>query len=232
LRLLLGLHIWSFRAPDKPIATTPPTPPPERLPPKNLFDLPVADQFAIPLPSETPRWGDKPFIGNVILTHFAQPTPDPAKRPLVMFHGYSASGTTFAHPSVKENFASYFWKQGWDVWIADLRTSAGQKESAEQPWSFEQIGRVDVPAVIRHVLDATSAAKVDVIAHCMGTVVFSMAVLDEPPAATNNVRDKVGRAAFTQVGPLVVFSPANIFRAYVLRYFLDFLPDKYSFNPP
>ena len=29
----------------------------------------------------------------------------------------------------------------------------------------------------------------------------------------------------------MVFSPANIFRAYAMRYFIDFLPDSYSFNP-
>jgi hypothetical protein len=59
----------------------------------------------------------------------------------------------------------------------------------------------------------------------MGTVVFSIAVLE------GKVKGLVDRAAFTQVGPLVVFSPANIFRAYAMRYLIDFLPDNYSFNP-
>jgi hypothetical protein len=149
-----------------------------------------------------------------------------------MSHGYSASGTTFAHHAVPDNFASYFCSRGWDVWIADLRTSSGQPLSAKQPWSFEQIGRTDVPAVINDVLAKTGAAKVDVVAHCMGTVVFSMAVLDPYPTAANNVRTQVERAAFTQVGPLVVFSPANVFRAYALRYFIDFLPEDYQFVPP
>jgi cholesterol oxidase len=89
-----------------------------------------------------------------------------------------------------------------------------------------------VPAVFNKVTALTGKPKVDVVAHCMGTVVFSMAVLDPNPTAENKVRDQVERAAFTQVGPLVVFSPANRFRGYVLRYFVDFLPDNYSFNPP
>ena len=60
----------------------------------------------------------------------------------------------------------------------------------------------------------------------MGTVVFSIAVLG------GHVDHRlVDRAAFTQVGPLVVFTPANIFRAYAMRYLIDFLPDSYSFNP-
>jgi cholesterol oxidase len=228
LRLLLGLHIWSFRAPDKN-----PAPPPWDGLPSRTPDLPVPQRFDIALDPETPDGNEDgpPFAGKVVMTRFAQPGPTPGKRPLVMLHGYSASGTTFAHHAVPNNFASYFWNKGWDVWIADLRTSSGQAASAKQPWSFEQIGRVDVPAVINRVLDETAAAKCDVIAHCMGTVVFSMAVLDPNPTAANNVSNQVERAAFTQVGPLVVFSPANVFRAYVLRYFLDFLPDNYQFVP-
>ncbi len=55
------------------------------------------------------------------------------------------------------------------------------------------------------------------IAHCMGTVVFSIAALG------GHLKESiVDRVAFTQVGPLVVFSPANVFRAYAVRYLIDF----------
>ena len=74
----------------------------------------------------------------MLLTRY--PNPDTTKRPLVMFHGYSAGGTTFAHHAVNPNFASHFWKTGRDVWIADLRTSSGQPTTAKKPWSFDQIG--------------------------------------------------------------------------------------------
>ena len=143
-----------------------------------------------------------------------------------MFHGYSAGGTTFAHHAVNPNFASHFWKTGRDVWIADLRTSSGQPTTAKEPWSFDQIGSADVPAVLRAAAAELIDGKVDVIAHCMGTVVFSIAVLG---GHVDHLL--IDRVAFTQVGPLVVFSPANIFRAYAMRYLIDFLPDSYSFNP-
>lgn len=223
-RLLLGLHIWSFRAPDQD--RRPRDAIVNRLPPSTL-KLPGgasinAELHRVALPPERPDGGGNDIPGEVRLTRYRN--PNSKKRPLVMFHGYSASGTTFAHHAVNPNFASHFWSTGRDVWIADLRTSAGQP-TATEAWSFDQIGNVDVPAALRTVAATSPDGTVDVIAHCMGTVVFSIAVLNGHAAGL------VNRAAFTQVGPLVVFAPANIFRAYVVRYLIDFLPDRYSFNP-
>jgi cholesterol oxidase len=224
-RLLLGLHIWSFRAPDKDI--DPANDILNLLPPLNLRlsdgNSVAAEIHDIKITADRPAGGGEAVPGIVRLTRY--PNFTTTKRPVVMFHGYSAGGTTFAHHAVNPNLASHLWESGRDVWIADLRTSSGHPETATKAWSFDQIGLVDVPEVLRVVSHETNASKVDVVAHCMGTVVFSIAVLG------GNVGDLVDRAAFTQVGPLVVFSPANVFRAYVMRYLIDFLPDSYSFNP-
>ena len=239
VRLLLGLHIWSFRAPDKD--TDPANDVLNLLPPLSL-QIPgggsvAAEIHRISIPEEAPEGGGVPVPGEVRLTRY--PNPGTTKRPVVMFHGYSAGGTTFAHHAVNPNFASHFWKTGRDVWIADLRTSSGQPATATKAWSFDQIGAMDVPEVLKAVALKSIDGQVDVIAHCMGTVVFSIAVLsglaNKPVVRVDDPVDPVdslvNRAAFTQVGPLVVFSPANIFRAYALRYLIDFLPDSYSFNP-
>lgn len=225
-RLLLGLHIWSFRAPDKD--TDPANDVLNLLPPlalrlSNGRSIP-ADIHHIPIPAKEPEGGGVAVPGEVRLTRY--PNPGTTKRPVVMLHGYSAGGTTFAHHAVNPNLASYLWETGRDVWIADLRTSSGYPTTATKAWSFDQIGMVDVPEVLRTVSRERNGSKVDVVAHCMGTVVFSIAVL-----GNNNVETLVDRAAFTQVGPLVVFTPANIFRAYAMRYLINFLPDSYSFNP-
>ncbi len=78
---------------------------------------------------EKPDYGGDAVKGKVLLTRYPNRA---AKRPVVMLHGYSAGGTTFAHHAVNPNFASYFWKDGRDVWIADLRTSSGQPETADK----------------------------------------------------------------------------------------------------
>lgn len=223
-RLLLGLHLWSFRAPDQDKRPRPATV--NRLPPTTL-KLPggasiTAELHRIALAPERPDGGGSDVAGEVRLTRYRY--PNSKKRPLIMLHGHSASGTTFAHHAVNPNFASHFWCTGRDIWIADLRTSAGQP-TATEAWSFDQIGNVDVPAALKAVAATSPDGTVDVIAHCMGAVVFSIAVLN------GHATGLVHRAAFTQVGPLVVFAPANIFRAYLTRYLIDFLPGSYSFNP-
>ncbi|MGE6784271.1 alpha/beta fold hydrolase [Ensifer adhaerens] len=223
LRLLLGMHIWSFRAPDK-----------DKDPANDVVDFRPPAQLKVPggtvaaqrqtlvVGTTKPQLGGPPVLGKILLTRY--PYPGTTKRPLVMIHGYSAGGTTFAHHAVDPNFASHFWKTGRDVWIADLRTSPAHP-TASAAWSFDEIGKEDVPLVLKTISTQTGAPKLDVIAHCMGTMVFSIAALE------GKITDLVDRVAFTQVGPLVVFTPANIFRAYVVRYLLGFLPDSYSFNP-
>lgn len=219
VRLVLGLHIWTFRHPDAPTTDRVAY----RLPDRPLPGLPASERHDVKIGWRTPAGGDTPHYVTVRLTRY--PRVGSSKPPVLMLHGYSASGTTFAHPQVYPNFATHFWNAGYDVWIADLRTSSGMPH-AEKAWSFEQVGEEDVPAAVDEVFRETGR-QLDVIAHCMGTVVFSMGMLQPGSAMLGKIR----RVAFTQVGPLVVLSPANIFRGYVLRYLIDFLPDSYSFSP-
>ncbi|MFA3918912.1 alpha/beta fold hydrolase [Ruegeria hyattellae] len=231
LRLLLGIHIWSFRAPDtnddgKVIKFAPP----DKL---RLSDGTTvnADAFCDggQIGAEVPDLDKSlgPIEGKVRITRY--PNPNATRPPVVMFHGYSAGGTTFAHHAVNPNFASHLWESGREVLIADLRTSPYFRETtATVPWSFDQIAANDVHYVINKAIEATGAQQVDVVAHCMGTVVCSMAILD---SASNELFKKIRRVAFTQVGPLVVFSPVNILRGYIMKYLVGLLPDNYQFRP-
>jgi hypothetical protein len=64
----------------------------------------------------------------------------------------------------------------------------------------------------------------------MGSVMFSMALLARPGSgdAYFNEREalpaRIGRVVLSQIGPVVVFTPANIFRAYMMSYLRAFLP--------
>jgi len=225
LRLVLGIHIWSFRQPDTWTETGNDT---KILPETNLPGMPgvaVPVTVAPLVPDFAPK-GTPAKTATVLLTHY-KPTSVTHPRPVVMFHGYSAGGTTFSHHAVNKSFARYLYDMGYDVWVADLRTSSGHPLSAKMGWSFDQVGEHDVPAIIDKILTSTpGSTQVDVVAHCMGAIVFGMAALG------GKIDGKVNRAAFTQVAPLVVFSPANKIRAYILRYLVEFLPENYSFNPP
>ena len=222
LRLLLNIHVWSFRRPDAPK-------------PRKLQLLPGDIEGR--LPKCTP-YDDIPVEnrrdGSQICIRLARYRPDNARgRPVLMIHGYSASGTTFAHHAVRPNMAEYFCQKGREVWIVDLRTSSGMP-TATHPWTFEEAALVDIPAAVEIVCKESGAGSVDVFAHCMGAAMFSMAVLGRPmsnldlvfPEAQAKLPGRVNRVVLSQIAPVVVMSPANIFRGYAMRYLRHFLPLK------
>ncbi|WP_149762947.1 alpha/beta fold hydrolase [Neomesorhizobium albiziae] len=244
LRVLLEVHSLSFRKPDAPADREP-----QRLPgalpgigSPQIDWLTVDGSVAFPVRIRLARYdgsGRKPGC-NI------------PQRPVLLIHGYSASGTTFAHPAVPGNLVETLYNAGRDVWVLDLRTSAGLP-TATGDWPFEVMAEKDIPIAIDRVLETTNAGRVDVVAHCMGAAMFSMAMLgvDEPdtelqqvpkvlaqgklqkrfPFAENMPR-KIGRVVFSQVGPAMLMSPSNILAAYLMRYVRFFLSlEKYEFSP-
>ncbi len=218
LRLLLWIHIWTFRRPD-PAAPREPQRLPgivPGLPPPEIIEL-TTDYLANGLPV------------RVRLTRYRGTTT--RCRAVVLIHGYSASGNTFAHHAVNPNLAQYLWNHGRDVWILDLRTSSGMP-TARLPWAFEDAALMDIPAALARIHDECAGhadGKLDVVAHCMGSAMFSMAALAPPESGDRFFREReelpqwIGNVVLSQVGPVVRFSPANVFRAYAMRYFRQFV---------
>ncbi|MEO8677042.1 MAG: hypothetical protein ABI569_15820, partial [Casimicrobiaceae bacterium] len=124
--------------------------------------------------------------------------------------------------------------------ILDMRTSCGMP-TARMPWKFEDAALADIPKAIDyiwHIVDAERAIQnpasdpltIDVLAHCMGSVMFSMALLAPPEPGDSYYRERhelplrVGKVVLSQIGPVVVFTPANVLRAYLMSYLRNFLP--------
>jgi choline dehydrogenase-like flavoprotein/phosphodiesterase/alkaline phosphatase D-like protein/pimeloyl-ACP methyl ester carboxylesterase len=222
LRLLLNIHIWSFRRPDAAEQMEPQRLPGivPGLPPPQIKELEV-DQ----LPNGTPV--------RARLTRY--PNYRTTRPPVVMIHGYSASGNTFAHHAVKPNLAQYLHERKRDVWILDLRTSSGMP-TARHPWNFEDAALADIPAALDYILRETKTERktenvsLDIVAHCMGAAMLSMALLGPPKEGERFFRERtnlpgwLNKVVLSQVGPVVVFSPDNIFRSYVMSYLRYFLP--------
>lgn len=230
LRMLATIHAWSFRKPD----AAPPRPA-RRLPGK-LPGLPAPEihEFQV---GRMP--GGEPV--RIRLTRYRR--PGQAGTPLLMIHGYSTSGTTFAHHAVQPNLAGYFAGQGRDVWVLDMRTSAGMP-SARHGWRFEDAAFADIPAAVNFIhgevnrAPGAAAQKIDILAHCMGAAMLGMAVLKPPHPREPYYRercalpDRIGRVLLSQVGPAVVFTPDNVLRAWLMRYVRHLLPRlDYQFNP-
>lgn len=172
------------------------------------------------------------------LTHYPGQDTTQNDTPVLLIHGYSASGTTFAHPELKPGLAEYLHNEGKDVWVLDMRTSCALY-SGSHPWTFEDMAFCDIPAAINLMLEKTGAQQVDIVAHCMGAVMLSIAILgkdkdkDKRKASPNShISNHIRRIVLSQAGPVLKFSAANTFRAFMMHYLKNMLPDQdFAFFP-
>lgn len=226
-RVVLQAHALSFRRPDAPLARIP-----QRLPGAvHGLPEPQIEWLTVDEKAEPPV--------QIRLTRYdgsaRRPAAAAVTRPVLLIHGYSASGTTFAHPAVKRNLAQTLCESGRDVWILDMRCSAGLTTAASD-WPFEKMANQDIPIAIEHVSAARTKgggqpSRVDVVAHCMGAAMFSMAVLADGPRH-ERLRQKIGRVVFSQVGPVMILSRTNVLAAYIMRYARRFVSMReYTFSP-
>ncbi len=210
LRLLLTVHLWSFRQPDASANRKP-----KRLAGR-VAGLPAPEHHNVTVGA---RADGRPV--NILLTRY--PKPGTPEAPVALIHGFSANGTTFAHESLRPGLAKYLWDRGRDIWIVDLRTSSGL-DTARNHWKFEDVAWIDIPYAIERITTETRAPKIDIVAHCMGAAMLCMAILDPGPRdaskeqARDRFRDRIGRIVLSQISPMVVFSPENIFRGYSVNY--------------
>ncbi len=238
LRLLASIHLWTFRKPDTPLTREPVRLPQPiaGLPPPQITEWPVA-----------PASKDRPEA-RVRLTRYPPPASAGPAPALVMIHGYSVSGNTFTHESLRPSAAEWFHRQGRDVWVLDLRSSSGLP-TALVPWTLEEVALVDIPAALLHVRQVTGA-PVDVLAHCIGCVMVSMALLSRPQELLERARSldrqplldtaqqaaleafngaggegdegqahpTVRRLVLSQKGPVLRYTDANVLRGWVMQF--------------
>lgn len=247
LRLILNIHLWSFRGPAP-------------LPPRTV-DLLPGPISGLPPPQIIEIELEPPRHGIAVLVRLSRyrgrdaDNGECARLPLVLIHGYSASGSTFTHPSIEVPMARYFWERGRDVWVLDLRTSPGLP-SAVLPWNFEDAALADIPVAIARILEVTKKPQVDVFAHCIGAVMLSMALLtdvtddaqmeqinggDQPDGVRPTRYCKqlaqlprwIRRTVLSQKGPALVYSDGNVLRGYLMHVLRSLvLPQNYQFRAP
>jgi cholesterol oxidase len=249
-RLFTKLQLWHLRQPDPP-----PEAPPRRLP-GAVEGLPAPEITELdlePAPASGLRKGTRGARRAVVrLTRYrGQPSRagENPKPPLVFIHGYSTSGTTFAHNAIPNPAARHFWHSGRDIWLLDLRTSAGMP-TAREPWAFEDAAWADIPVAIDHIARLVGQERggepvqVDVFAHCIGAVMLSMALLKDPaeletdskrptryPRELGRLPNTLRKVVLSQKGFYVDYTDANILRAYLISFFKAGLQGGYSFRP-
>ena len=146
----------------------------------------------------------------------------PKGRPVLLIHGYGASGTTFTHASIPCSLAQYLVDEGREAWVLDLRTSIGNEpDDPDQPragpWPFDTVAHEDITQAVEYVA-AACGGRVDVVAHCIGAAMFCVAALDMP-----RLHEHVGAVVLSQVAPLLRMSPANRLRGFLASYLEQFI---------
>ncbi|MDM0057750.1 alpha/beta fold hydrolase [Variovorax fucosicus] len=155
-----------------------------------------------------------------LLSRYRPPLRRTGTRPVLLIHGYGASGSTFAHESIPGNLVAALLDAGRDVWVLDLRTSIGFT-GPRRYWSFDEVAMADIPDAIetlRRAYADSGDGKVDVVAHCIGAAMFSVAVLRSP-----DLHERIGAVVLSQVGPLLRATGFNRFRGFVASYLQQYI---------
>lgn len=206
LRIVFKVHFWSFRAPEY-----------ERFDPdraRRRLPQPLAglqfERQEVPVPPDPEKTAKGIVRAPIVLplSHYSDPGAGGKRGPVLLFHGFGASGAQYAHPKMERNLVRHLAEAGFDVWVAELRTSIALPSSWNQ-WTLDEIAKEDIPAIVDHVLNVTKHAQLDVVAHCIGSAMFCTAAL------AGTLAGKIRRAALLQVGPLIELSTGNRFRGHL-----------------
>ncbi|SFQ49026.1 Choline dehydrogenase [Variovorax sp. OK605] len=217
LRIVLQIHVLDF------------VPPPDS-PKTECERLPGVVDGVTPEPVDVMSCPGARAAPPRLLSRYRPPSPRAGTRPVMLIHGYGASGSTFAHRSIPGNLVHSLLEAGREVWVLDLRTSIGFPARPRAYWSFDEVAETDIPDAVRTVQAAYASTgtdtdtdtgvapvQIDVVAHCIGAAMFSVAVLRTP-----GLHEDIGAVVLSQVGPLLRATAFNRFRGYVAGYLQQF----------
>jgi choline dehydrogenase-like flavoprotein len=111
------------------------------------------------------------------------------KGPVVVSPGFGTSTLAYTIDTVDTNLPESLSAAGYDVWLFDYRASP-DLASARTQFTLDDIATQDYPAAIAKVRAVTGAATVQVMAHCIGSMTFLMAML----AGLQGVRSAISSA--------------------------------------
>lgn len=193
---------------------------------------------------------DQPTSDHCLVSVYKAPAAaTPYLGSVVLIHGYAISSSIFTLPQIKQNLTQSLLLAGYDVYVADLRTSSALPDSMKLGISYDEIAAVDIPCLIdfawRHSLRTQqqksknpSEHKINVVAHCMGSAQLGMALLSQERLSKDAssiyyeqykfipyTKELIGKACFFQVAPLIAVTKANAVRGRVGAILDTFIPD-------
>lgn len=101
----------------------------------------------------------------------------PAIGSILLIHGLTSSSDMYIMPE-HENLAEFLLRRGYEVWLLDSRMSCRfPYNTLPHNWTLEEAAALDmVPAVETVRRNIAPDAKLHVIAHCLGSLAFSLSL--------------------------------------------------------
>lgn len=215
LRALFRIHFWSFRKPDySPEARTFPRP-------GLLLGLSAPEWHAVTVTSPQARSNDAP-VAIEVTRYRVEGQSESKEPPILLIHGFGASGLQFTTTAMEKNLTQHLCEQGREVWVLELRTSIALPTSKQQ-WKLDEVAQSDIPSAVNFVLGqyAGRFAALDVVAHCIGSAMFNIAVLSGRLQRDGN--SLIRSAVMLQVGPIFKVSKTNQIRGEAAKLMRDMM---------
>ncbi|PYI28691.1 alpha/beta-hydrolase [Aspergillus indologenus CBS 114.80] len=191
-----------------------------------------------PLPAKDRRHrGPDVFTGNT--NPEASKRSTPRKYPVLLMHGLLQSAGAFC-ANDDDSLAFFLCKSGYDVWLGNNRcgmtpehTTLLETDPRMWSWNIQQMGVLDLPALISRVLYETGFEKLGLACHSQGTAeTFIALAKDQRPELGERISVFCALAPAVYAGPLINkvclrfmrIIPPLIFRAFFgIHSFIPFM---------
>jgi cholesterol oxidase len=98
------------------------------------------------------------------------------KGPVLVAHGMASSSAMWTVDTIDTNMVEHLVDHGFDVWLFDWRSSIAL-DASRGAYTADEVAVHDFPAGVDFVRRQVQAESVQVVAHCIGSVTFHMAML-------------------------------------------------------
>lgn len=159
--------------------------------------------------------------------------PKPGGTPVFLMHGLLDSSSTWVMMGPNKGFAYMLSDMGYDVWMGNARGNRYSRNHktlspARSPFwefSFHEIGKYDLPAMIDYVLTVTMRQKLHYVGHSQGSTAFWI-MCSENPEYTAKIISMQGLA------PIAYLSHSRSPFVNVLQFFANKLSGLISLIGP
>jgi cholesterol oxidase len=111
--------------------------------------------------------------GSALVMHH---TSGGTRGPVIITPGTAMTALSYCIDTVPQNLVEFLVAQGFDLWLADWRTSP-LLAAHQHPYTLDDVARYDWPAIVAEVRRRTQIQKLAVLAHCLSSPCFLLSLL-------------------------------------------------------